>query len=652
MHKLASGLNSLRGGLENLSLGGSPGGGAGGGGGGGPSFGGGGGGSNIEAGTIFAVEGRSYRVVKRLAEGGFAFVFLVQEISTGQPFALKRIMVQDQEHLKIVNNEISLLRKYGGPDKPVIGLFGSSTIQRDRFGTETVLVTEYCENGSLLDLMLRRIQTKLREDEIFAIFTKVCEAVHYLHSQDPPVAHRDLKVENVLMHRNGMLKLGDFGSATTRTYLPKAERDRAEADEDIQKNTTLFYRSPEMVDLYKGELINEKCDIWALGCLLFKLAFYVDAFDGALGILNCSYRVPEPCPYSSKLTAFIAYLLDEDPYKRPDIYSVLKRLGVSVQRPKHAQKRSKPDLKSSRDGSRSDSKRQSSSGQKKSGSHGSRGSRSRGSPPPSSQAEKKESNVATVGGMAVGGDLFSMLDWHSNTDSSSTIGSSVHAVTASPRNSPNQHSSQSQFVDNEWSPFSSSPTPPSSNQTADSFFLDTLQVATSLSRPSSAPPTSNTINHDLFDLLGPTSATNTPAHASLAKSTTTTSSPLSYGQASAYPVSFSLLESSSHHHQPLTPPSSLQGSAWHSDPMHRSRSGGDLYQQGLYHSQNPSFNGYDHHSHPTTTSWATPSSSSSSQRHLSPPSMQPQQAKRQSDPFADLLSSSNFSSSRNASQRP
>ncbi|KAL6042138.1 AP2-associated protein kinase 1, variant 2 [Balamuthia mandrillaris] len=352
MHKLASGLNSLRGGLENLSLGGSPGGGAGGGGGGGPSFGGGGGGSNIEAGTIFAVEGRSYRVVKRLAEGGFAFVFLVQEISTGQPFALKRIMVQDQEHLKIVNNEISLLRKYGGPDKPVIGLFGSSTIQRDRFGTETVLVTEYCENGSLLDLMLRRIQTKLREDEIFAIFTKVCEAVHYLHSQDPPVAHRDLKVENVLMHRNGMLKLGDFGSATTRTYLPKAERDRAEADEDIQKNTTLFYRSPEMVDLYKGELINEKCDIWALGCLLFKLAFYVDAFDGALGILNCSYRVPEPCPYSSKLTAFIAYLLDEDPYKRPDIYSVLKRLGVSVQRPKHAQKRSKPDLKSSRDGSR------------------------------------------------------------------------------------------------------------------------------------------------------------------------------------------------------------------------------------------------------------------------------------------------------------
>ena len=99
----------------------------------------------------------------------------------------------------------------------------------------------------------------------------------HLHSQHPPIAHRDLKVENVLHDVNhDLYKLCDFGSCTTeiidcRDGLSRDARLRAE--ENISKNTTLAYRAPEMVDLYQQNLVNEKVDVWSLGCLLYMLCF-------------------------------------------------------------------------------------------------------------------------------------------------------------------------------------------------------------------------------------------------------------------------------------------------------------------------------------------------------------------------------------------
>ena len=49
-------------------------------------------------------------------------------------------------------------------------------------------------------------------------------------------------------------------------------------EEDISRYTTLAYRSPEMIDLYSGHEIGFKSDIWALGCLLYKICFFEGTF--------------------------------------------------------------------------------------------------------------------------------------------------------------------------------------------------------------------------------------------------------------------------------------------------------------------------------------------------------------------------------------
>lgn len=80
------------------------------------------------------------------------------------------------------------------------------------------------------------------------------------------------------------------------------------AEEDIQLNTTLAYRSPEMADPYSGMPINEKSDVWALGCILYKLCYFVGPFEEAskLQIMNAKYTIPKEPVYSKEIIDLIS----------------------------------------------------------------------------------------------------------------------------------------------------------------------------------------------------------------------------------------------------------------------------------------------------------------------------------------------------------
>ena len=94
------------------------------------------------------------------------------------------------------------------------------------------------------------------------------DAVAYLHRQSPPIVHRDLKCENLLVDTAGGVKLCDLGSATTATYAPDAGWNmarRTAMEEELQKYTTPMYRSPEMVDIWSNYPVGCPGDVWALG---------------------------------------------------------------------------------------------------------------------------------------------------------------------------------------------------------------------------------------------------------------------------------------------------------------------------------------------------------------------------------------------------
>lgn len=78
-----------------------------------------------------------------------------------------------------------------------------------------------------------------------------------------------------------------------------------------------------MVDLYMGKSITTKADIWALGCLLYKLCFFTLPFgESTLAIQNGQFNVPDGHRFSKPLVSLVRYMLDPDSDRRPDIYQV------------------------------------------------------------------------------------------------------------------------------------------------------------------------------------------------------------------------------------------------------------------------------------------------------------------------------------------
>ncbi|KAG0320524.1 hypothetical protein BGZ99_004438 [Dissophora globulifera] len=264
-----------------------------------------------------------------IAEGGFAHVYLATLANIGGfPVVVKRIAVADKERLAIVNKEIDIMKRLG-KHKNLVEYMDSCMGKLEGGGYEVLILMEYCGGGSVIDLMNRRLQHRLMEPEILKIFSNVCEGVAYMHYSDPPILHRDIKVENILLSNNDY-KLCDFGSATTDILrgenIPKNVKDIQLLEEEINNHTTLQYRAPEMIDLYMRKGIDEKIDIWALGVLLYKLCYYTTPFEeqGQLAILNVRYTIPDHPVFSLGLINLFKSMLKEDPKQRPNIYQVMK----------------------------------------------------------------------------------------------------------------------------------------------------------------------------------------------------------------------------------------------------------------------------------------------------------------------------------------
>ncbi|XP_031160905.1 AP2-associated protein kinase 1 isoform X5 [Sander lucioperca] len=286
---------------------------------GGGGAGSGGGGSFI--GRVFTIGRYQVTVEEIVAEGGFAIVFLVRT-HQGVRCALKRMYVNNEHDLQVCQLEIQIMRDLVG-NKNIVGYLDSSitAVGADDVW-EVLILMDFCRGGQVVNLMNQRLQTGFTEAEVLQIFCDTCEAVARLHQCKTPIVHRDLKVENILLHDRGHYVLCDFGSATNHFQNPETE-GVAVVEEEIKKYTTLSYRAPEMVNLYGGMIITTKADIWAMGCLLYKLCYFTLPFgESQVAICDGSFTIPDNSRYSQDMHCLIRYMLEPDPDKRPDVYQI------------------------------------------------------------------------------------------------------------------------------------------------------------------------------------------------------------------------------------------------------------------------------------------------------------------------------------------
>ncbi|EPY53850.1 NAK protein kinase Ppk30 [Schizosaccharomyces cryophilus OY26] len=283
--------------------------------------------TRIPANTKLVVGSHTVTVMRYLSEGGFSHVYLV-ETQDKRCCVLKRIHVPDKAALQLVHGEIETMKRLKG-HRHIVNYIDSNALYSNSANRyEVYLLMEFCAGGGLIDFMNTRLQARLTEGEILKILADVCDAVAAMHYLDPPLIHRDLKIENVLLVAPNSYKLCDFGSVCEPIPPVTTPESRSSVERNIAAYTTPQYRCPEMIDLSRQQGIDEKSDIWAIGVLAYKLCYYTTPFEsvGNAAILKASFSFPPFPRYSDRMKRFIATCLQEQPSHRPNIYQSLKEI--------------------------------------------------------------------------------------------------------------------------------------------------------------------------------------------------------------------------------------------------------------------------------------------------------------------------------------
>lgn len=139
---------------------------------------------------IITIDGNPVRLGKVIAEGGFSFVHSAEFVSgaSSRPIAVKRLSVTDHDALARARAEADLLTRLPR-HRNVVCFLGSLFTEQDGF-----LAFEMLDGGSLAEVLDRRRSKPLSSEEALKIFYDVAAAVVHLHSQNPAIACRDLKV--------------------------------------------------------------------------------------------------------------------------------------------------------------------------------------------------------------------------------------------------------------------------------------------------------------------------------------------------------------------------------------------------------------------------------------------------------------------------
>nr|CAB3266653.1 serine/threonine-protein kinase 36-like [Phallusia mammillata] len=240
----------------------------------------------------------NYHVLELIGEGSFGKVFKGRKKYTGQVVALKFIPKtgKAEKDLKNLRREIDIMSNLKHDN--IIELL-------DHFETEkeVVVVTEFAE-GELFQIL--EDDGKLSEQQVCEIACQLLSALFYIHSHR--ILHRDMKPQNVLIGKGGVVKLCDFGFARAMSMNTLVLTSI--------KGTPL-YMSPELVE---ERPYDHNADLWSLGCILYELfvgkpPFYTNSIFQLVSLI-IKDDIKWPKTMSDNFRTFLKGLLTKDPMKR------------------------------------------------------------------------------------------------------------------------------------------------------------------------------------------------------------------------------------------------------------------------------------------------------------------------------------------------
>ena len=241
-----------------------------------------------------------------IGKGAIGEVYKALDTETAQTVAIKQIDLYSisNENISSIEGEINLLKNL---DHPNIVKY----IECIRTKSHINLVLEYVENGSLHQMVKQ--SGKMGEHLVFIFVKQILEGLAYLHNQG--IIHRDIKGANLLLTKNGIVKLADFGYSILN--------DKNKVNSIVG---TACFMAPEVIE-QKGN-ISPKCDIWSLGCTIIQLLTTKPPYYEFEPMAAMFRIVTDDCPpipngISNFLKDFLLKCFIKEPSKRPSAKELL-----------------------------------------------------------------------------------------------------------------------------------------------------------------------------------------------------------------------------------------------------------------------------------------------------------------------------------------
>ena len=270
-----------------------------------------------------------YIIKQTIGKGTFSKVKLGINKLTGEKVAIKildKSKILEKEDLDRIIREMSILSKMDHEN--VIKVF---QIYEDNYNY--LIIMEYCEGGELFNYIVKK--GKLSEIEAAFFFYQIINGVEYLFSQG--IAHRDLKPENLLLNKNNIIKIIDFGLSN----FFDGEHNL------ITPCGSPCYASPEMVSGHKYNGFN--IDIWATGIILFAMVCGYLPFEHSdkdkLFEQILKAKLDFPSHLSDSVKDLISKILITDPNKRINIEQIKKHSFYLLGKETYNQKINKNKIK-------------------------------------------------------------------------------------------------------------------------------------------------------------------------------------------------------------------------------------------------------------------------------------------------------------------
>lgn len=194
-----------------------------------------------------------YRILKELAEGVFGKVYLALHKKTNRLVALKKMRAEltlDEKSGKLFQREMKILQNLIHPN--IVRLIDQGVVDGEHY-----FISEYLPVG---DIEYLKGEKNLHLQK-FMIICQILEGLEYAHQMG--YVHRDIKPSNILLTKDGMAKISDFGLA--RNY----EKHESGIDRTGEVKGSSLFMSPELLLNYK--YVKPSADVYSVGCTLYYL---------------------------------------------------------------------------------------------------------------------------------------------------------------------------------------------------------------------------------------------------------------------------------------------------------------------------------------------------------------------------------------------